>query len=306
LDSVELLVAAKTLKGRKAKVLMEEIKDPAPEIDLASPLQLETYKPTDASKYHVVDLFSTAKMLEAVTIEAKRVEQARTDMKHLSSDSHIDGETLRATNAQDLLSALRGRIPGLQILYFKDPSSGDVTRFLAFGGISGFRGMQEALVELDGVVLTPFGGQSVADRLASMGVQEVESIDFVRFGSAAAYGARAANGVIVIKSRLGSKPATDNRRIDRSKLQVVNMVGYSTAKEFESPDYSELANGDDRSDFRSTIYWNPVLYTDGTDPAMVTFYAADIPTRYRIVVEGVTADGQAIRGEKIIVVRSKK
>jgi hypothetical protein len=38
----------------------------------------------------------------------------------------------------------------------------------------------------------------------------------------------------------------------------------------------------------------------------VSFYAADIPTNYRIVVEGVTADGQAIRGEKIIVVTGKK
>jgi hypothetical protein len=231
-------------------------------------------------------------MLNEVTVEAKRFERVSADKKHLMSDSHIEGDALRATNAQDLLTALRGRVPGLQVLYFKDPATGDVTKFIGFSGMTSWNGLQEALVEMDGVVLTGIGGESVADRLSSMSVNDV---------------ARAANGVIAIKTRLGNGSSKDGKRVlDRKKLQSVHMLGYSIAKEFTSPDYSEHTNGDDRADYRSTIYWNPLLVSDGKDPLSVSFYAADLPTTYRIVVEGVTADGQAIRGEKIIVVTGKK
>ncbi len=306
MDSIELLVAARSLKGYSGKVIMDEIKEPAPSFEAAAPLQVDFYKPADPAKYHVVDLFSTARMLQEVTIEAKRVERVSADKKHLLSDSHIDGDFLRSTNAPDLLSAIRGRVPGLKVVYYTDLATGDVKKFIGFSGVTSF-GLQEALVELDGVVLSGMGGESVADRLSSMSVNDVESIDILRFGSASAYGARAANGVIVIKTRLGNGASSDGKRVlDRRKLQSVRMLGYSIAKEFTSPDYSDHTNGDDRADYRSTIYWNPLLVSDGKDPLSVSFYAADIPTSYRIVVEGVTADGQAIRGEKIIVVTDKK
>lgn len=307
MDSVELLVGAKTLTGRSGKVIMEASAEPVPTVESIAPLQLETYVPADPSKYHVVDLFSTAKMLEAVTIEAKKVEKAAADKKQLMSDTHIEGDFLRATNATDLLSALRGRVPGLKVLYSKDPATGDLRKFIGFGLSATFDGsMQECLVEIDGVALTSVAGMSVADQLATMSVNDVENVDVSRFASASSYGVRSANGVIVIKTRMGYKSEPGKKKVDRSKLQVVSMVGYSIAKEFESPNYSDHANGDDRTDYRSTIYWNPLLVSDGTEPVMVSFYAADIPTRYRIVVEGVTADGQAIRGEKIIVVTGKK
>ncbi len=306
MDSVDLLVAAKTIKGRAAKVIMDEIKDPIPAIDHTSPLQLEVYTPNDASKYHQVDLFSTAKMLETVTIEAKRIERISADKKHLMSDAHLDGEFLRSTNATDLLSALRGRVPGLQIIYGRHNETGDVKKMICFPGITSRTVIAECLVEIDGIVLTTIGDETVAERLSLMSINDIESIDVLRFASASSYGARAANGVISIKTRLGNTQPGQQPRPDRSKLQVISLAGYSEPAEFTSPDYSALTSGDDRSDVRSTIYWNPLVVTNGKEPYMVSFYAADIPTRYRIVVEGVTADGEPVRGEKIIVVTSKK
>jgi TonB-dependent SusC/RagA subfamily outer membrane receptor len=308
MDSSELLIAAKSLKGNAGKVIMEEIKDPVPALEAAAPVHLDFYKTTDPSKYHVVDLFSTARMLQAVTIEAKRIERVSANQKYLMSDSHIEGDFLRSTNATDVLTAIQGRVPGLRVLYFKDVNKGGVTKLITLQGMIGVRGgmIQEPLVEVDGIVLDGFAGLSVADQLAAMTVNDVESIDVLRLGSAAAYGARAASGVIVIKTRLGGTRAGEKRVLDRRKLQSVRMLGYSIAKEFTSPDYSAHTNGDDRVDYRSTIYWNPLLVSDGKEPLNVSFYAADFPTTYRIVVEGVTADGQAIRAEKIIVVTGKK
>jgi TonB-dependent SusC/RagA subfamily outer membrane receptor len=311
MDSVELLIAAKTSKGKAAKVIVEEVMNPIPETELAAALVLDTYKPKDQSKYHVTDLFSTAKMLETVTVEAKKIERASADKKHLLTDAHIDGDYLRSTNATDLLSAIRGRVPGLIVLYFKDPETGGAKKFITFSGITsaaasgGYTVMQECLVEIDGVAING-SMETAAEQLSGMSVNDVESIDVLRFGSASAYGARAANGVIIVKTNLGEKSESGPRKLDRTKLQVIAMNGYSTSAEFESPDYSEHNSGDDRLDLRSTIYWNPFLVTDAKQPLLVSFYAADISTKYRIVVEGVTAEGEAVRGEKIIIVAPKK
>lgn len=305
MDSVDLLVAAKTLKGRGAKIVMDNIKETIPSIEPASPLQLDLYKPSDPSQYHRFDAYSTAKMLEAVTIEAKRIDRVTADKKYLLTDSHIEGDFLRATNATDLLTALQGRVPGLIIRYARDPQTLMVKKMIGFSAIVS-TSFVECMVELDGMVVTPIGGESLADRLSTMSVHEIESVDVLRFASASAYGARAANGVIVIKSRVGNSQSDQAPRPDRSKLQVVSLNGYSEANEFESPNYSDLTNGDDREDYRSTIYWNPHAITNGTDPLVLSFYAADIPTKYRIVVEGITAEGEPVRGEKIIVVTSKK
>jgi TonB-dependent SusC/RagA subfamily outer membrane receptor len=305
MDSVDLLVAAKTLKGRGAKIVMDEIKEPAPPVTLATPIQLDVYRPANPSDYHKTDTYSTAKMLQAVTIEAKRIERTTADKKYLLTDSHLEGDFLRSTNATDLLTALQGRVPGLLVRYVKDWESGNVKKLVGFSAVVS-RAFVECAAELDGMMITPIGGETLAERLASMTVNEVESVDVLRFASASAYGVRAANGVIVIKTRMGNKPADETPRPDRSKLQVVSLSGYSEAAEFTSPDYSEHTTGDDRADYRSTIYWNPHAIADGKEPLMLSFYAADIPTSYRIVVEGVTTEGEPVRGEKIIVVTGKK
>jgi TonB-dependent SusC/RagA subfamily outer membrane receptor len=226
------------------------------------------------------------------------------DKKYILTDSHLDGDFLKATNAVDLLTALRGRVPGLQVLYVKD-NNGEVKKQIFFPGPTSEKVIAEVMVELDGMVLSAIGG-TMAETLESMNVNDIESVDVFRFAAATAYGARAANGVLAIKTRLGNRPANEKSKPDRSKLQVVSLAGYSEAAEFTSPDYSEHATDDDRTDFRSTIYWNPLVMTSAKEPTMVSFYAADIPTRYRIVVEGITADGEAVRGEKIIVVTAKK
>jgi hypothetical protein len=44
-------------------------------------------------------------------------------------------------------------------------------------------------------------------------------------------------------------------------------------------------------DFRSLLYWNPDISTDNEGKAEISFDAADVPGQYRIVVEGISADG---------------
>ncbi|HNV30789.1 MAG TPA: hypothetical protein PKJ83_16705, partial [Cyclobacteriaceae bacterium] len=55
-------------------------------------------------------------------------------------------------------------------------------------------------------------------------------------------------------------------------------------------------------DFRTTIFWKPDVKTDDTGKVTVPFYAADLATRYRIVVEGVTEKGVPVRAVSYITV----
>jgi hypothetical protein len=44
-----------------------------------------------------------------------------------------------------------------------------------------------------------------------------------------------------------------------------------------------------KDDYHSTLYWNPNVSTNpDTGTATLSFFAADLPGEYRIVMEGVT------------------
>ena len=62
------------------------------------------------------------------------------------------------------------------------------------------------------------------------------------------------------------------------------------AAQYDSP---EKKNAPD-TDVRATIYWNPDLPTDTTGTATFSFYTADMPGTYTVVIEGVSEKGEII------------
>jgi CarboxypepD_reg-like domain/TonB-dependent Receptor Plug Domain len=305
-DSVEFLVQANTSKGKMGKIVMDGRAHAVPPITHVEPLRLVTYTPSDVSMYHISNQFRNATMLENVTVEAKRIEKVQDDEKPLQTDFRIKGDWLRNNFSTDLLSAIQSRVPGLRVMHFTD-KHGVIKKYLVFleNNFSFGDKTQECLVEVDGVVLNSTEYESTADQLEDMSVNEIESINVIKYGAGARYGARGANGVIIVKTGKGNYERTTDRSYDRSKMQVVKLAGYSTSADFVSPDYSDAANDNDRLDARSTIYWNPKVVTDGKEPIVLSFFAADIPTQYRIVVEGVDEKGQPVRGEKLVSVTQR-
>lgn len=89
---------------------------------------------------------------------------------------------------------------------------------------------------------------------------------------------------------------------DSPKFQLLKLKGYSSGRKFQSIDYSDsIASNSMNKDIRSTIYWNPnVVTSKDLGQSTLSFYSADLPGRYRIVVEGVTEEGSPIRSESYI------
>ena len=81
-------------------------------------------------------------------------------------------------------------------------------------------------------------------------------------------------------------------------ITLVDLIGYSAYRKFYSPAYIGKEDKEKtKSDFRSTLYWNPIVQTDEDGQNWVEFYNSDQIGEVQVVVEGVTKDGKICRGE---------
>ncbi|HEX7585343.1 MAG TPA: hypothetical protein VF373_11690, partial [Prolixibacteraceae bacterium] len=79
-------------------------------------------------------------------------------------------------------------------------------------------------------------------------------------------------------------------------MKSTRIIGYSLIRKFYSPNYETKLPQDIKDDFRNTLYWNPIVRTDSTGVANVSFYNSDQTGEVQVVVEGITSDGKLCRG----------
>jgi len=107
----------------------------------------------------------------------------------------------------------------------------------------------------------------------------------------AIFGSRGANGAIIINTKKGF---VQTNKIS-SNIKYVKAVGYKQPVQFYSPVYgTDQEKNSSNPDYRTTIHWNPNVQIDSTGMVNLSFYAADIPTKYSIVLEGVSSLGHLI------------
>jgi hypothetical protein len=89
---------------------------------------------------------------------------------------------------------------------------------------------------------------------------------------------------------------TRKKELDGIGMKSGEIVGYSVIRSFYYPAYKSTEPVDVKTDFRTTLYWNPIVRTDSTGVAQVSFYNSDETGKMQVVVEGITADGKLCRG----------
>ena len=90
----------------------------------------------------------------------------------------------------------------------------------------------------------------------------------------------------------------------REKLLINSMAevvvpGYATPVEFYAPNYS-VQNDRSKKDNRTTIAWVPSLQSNSMGDASISFWTADRQSDYRVVIEGITLDGELLHNELIL------
>ena len=292
-DSANLSILAKTIKGKLGKIVLDSTKKYNPAIGPIEPLRIDVYKGENHAKDNSWDLLLEAKMLQEVTIEDTKLESVKTSSVGFP-DFAITGEWIRANNRSPLAS-LQTKVPGLRV----------INGVLLLGPSTSFgdqdKSTMEPLLIIDGVPITSSStlSESLVERLSYISPQEIERIEVFKYSAAGSYGSRGANGVISITTRRSN----DSQSFDeKGRFQKIKVTGFAPSKKFYSPNYSTADDSHARADYRSTIYWNPNVSTNEDNRAVVSFYAADLKTQYRIVVEGITQTGQIVHGEKIITI----
>jgi TonB-linked SusC/RagA family outer membrane protein len=156
----------------------------------------------------------------------------------------IGGDKITAISEPDALRAMQGKIAGVNI-GGSSSAAGSATR-ITIRGNSSLLGNNQPLFVVDGIPYNNStnttgagfnsdqltGGGASGSRFQDLDPNNIESMSVLKGAAAAAlYGARAANGVIVITTKAGSSSAS------RKGLEVTFSTGFSTEEVANLPDY---------------------------------------------------------------------
>jgi TonB-linked SusC/RagA family outer membrane protein len=221
-----------------------------------------TPQPGDGNSI-VVRMKENTKGLDSIVVVGYGTQKAATITGSVST---MKGEKLQQTPAMNLSNSLAGRIPGLIALTGSgEPGSDNST--LRIRGANTL-GDNSPLIVVDGIASRSWERLNPAD---------IESITVLKDASAAIYGARAANGVILVTTKKGTsdKPQIRinyNEGISRPTVipkatnaatyaQLINeILEYEGANpQYSAEDIQKYRDGSDKLHFPNTDWYDETL-----------------------------------------------
>ena len=275
-DSTTFLVQARTKKGfAGVDILMDPPQYPvathkAPYFNGATTF-MEDYLMNTRDQYYMEGVMRVYNLKE-VTVTAKR--------ERPSSKSIYTGGINTYTVEED-------RLQGYGQTAF-DAASRLPSVTITNGSEIHIRNNSEpAIIVIDDIVY-----EDASDILKDIQVSDMSSISLLRGADAVILGPRASGGAVVITLK-------DPRNLPARPAQGIityTPLGYSESVEFYHPTYDtpEKKNAQ-RSDFRSTVYWNPELRLDAEGKATIEYYTPDSTAPEDIIIEGVDKNGKVCR-----------
>ncbi len=115
----------------------------------------------------------------------------------------------------------------------------------------------------------------------------IEKIEVLKsVASTAVYGPRGANGVIIFKTKTAK---LNDAKINFTPKQTIN--GHSKYTEFYNPKFETKIETKPYNEFKTTLYWNPLLFTDNEGKASLYFNKPTDAKNIQIVIEGLSKYG---------------
>ncbi|MEQ8684935.1 MAG: TonB-dependent receptor [Imperialibacter sp.] len=239
-------------------------------------------------------------LLNEVVVESSKIEPlSERNFGFGPGDKTFTQEDIQRSSGQGVMSIIERGMPGFNRngMYRKN-----------YGAARG-NYYPTPLVIIDGQRFQeqapPEPGNTGVDYLDRLNPADIKSITVYTY-NAGVFGMAGFDGVIMVETNLGGERQADEKPtiFNKDGFSLYTVKGYTPAQEFRAPDYSQRKESHSEPDTRTTIYWNPSLTTDSeTGKAEFSFYAADSPTVYRIVVEGMTEDNTPVREVRYIEVR---
>ncbi len=126
-------------------------------------------------------------------------------------------------------------------------------------------------------------------------MSEIISVSYLDKFESMAAGMSSETGTIV----LHVKDINAREKLLINSMAEVIVPGYEPPMEFYAPDYS-VQNDRNKKDNRTTIAWVPQLQSNSLGDASISFWTADRQSNYRVVIEGITSEGELLHNEMIL------
>ncbi len=283
-DTLIIDILANGKKGRPiANIVLEE------------PLKPQFYEPRVRIDFKIVDNqavssssvsydydISKSIVLDAVMVKAKKPDSSMLGKFHKLFGKPAYEFTAAKYNFNgrlNFIQALQGQIAGLNITY--DGAGGRMNIAWNRGGVPE--------VWVDGMKMNSINDVGItADMIAKIEVYSQGRSVIFPSGNIAIFTKN-----FVAGSDLGFADVPPAEGIKRFK-----MAGFYTPKQFYLPNNEFDSAKIFQLENRSTIYWNPDVFSNAEGKAKVSFQAFGKPGKYRIEVVGYDEKGRIIKSEK--------
>ncbi|MFP5082029.1 TonB-dependent receptor [Pedobacter sp. JCM 36344] len=283
-DSTKFIVQARTLKGKRnvdfmMNVVSGEIvtkNKNTGDVIVNVNDALSGY--LQQSKNYFDELTRRGQLERSITLKEVKIQEKKAKVQN-SSNLNGSGGADAVINADQLQTCvtlsqcLQGRVAGLM---FRN----GIPSLMRNNGAP----MQ---VIVDGMFMEP----SFLDNIVPADVETVEILKSIIYTSI--YGSRGGGGVLIVTTKRGGN---NNYGASKYVEGITTFVpkGYYVSREFYTPKYSPEST-DSAPDFRTTIYWNPLIATNENGKAQFSYYCSDEPGIHRIVIEGIDMFGNLSR-----------
>lgn len=288
LDGTQFVIKAETENGdKKLKIAIENIKELTLLTNKSIPVEDSVYiqilnrnkELSQESRKHT----DSSKNLREVEIvgKANKAPNSANLNGAGKADAVFDAEDLKTVIS--LRQYLEGRVSGItlydQKFYLTRSNPG-------MESVIKINPPQPMQIYLDGSRIDEIGN------IDDITVNNIESVEILKsIANSFVYGTN--DGVILITTKTAEKGSSDVNTSMTDGFLKITPKGYSIGRAFYSPKYTSTSTKD--LDYRTTVFWEPNLITDKDGKGKISYFNTDVPGIYRMVIEGIDADGNLAR-----------
>lgn len=216
-------------------------------------------------------IFNKSTLLQEVVVTSGKNKPRDSRVMYNTPSNRLVVDDALCGGSPSILSMLQGRIAGINVQ--GSPGSETIT----------FRGESNVKYVLDGM-------EVAQDMFETTTPCELEFLDVLKNGEAMIYGASLVISALTKRGNPNYDWSKDSNQ-DSPNVVILKKIGYAKAKEFYAPTYSSSSIFE-KPDFRSTLFWQPIIKTDENGKASVSFYTSDATNKINVNTQGIALTGK--------------
>jgi len=189
-----------------------------------------------------VELEPSVQEMDEVVVTAMGISRDKKSLGYAISE--VGGDDINRTEKENLIQGLSGKVSGVNV---KNSTNMGGSSNILIRGASSLTGDNRPLFVVDGVPVSNMNtntnyqsqggaGYDYGDPISDINPNDIKSMSVLKGSAATAlYGSRAANGVIVIKTKTGDKTKGDQKAlsVDVNSTTMIHSIDESTFPEYQ-------------------------------------------------------------------------